>query len=82
MYFIQFKNDICVSKCNVPNEGYVLQNYEREITEEEYNTIPIPCKIVNSEYIPYEFPKTEDEPEQETEPTTEELLNILLGVSE
>lgn len=32
---------------------------EIELTEEQYNTIPIPCKLVNGEFIPCEYPRSE-----------------------
>lgn len=58
-----------------------VDNKEIELTEEQYNSIPIPCKLVNGEFVPCEYPKvTMTEPKHE--PTTEELLNIILGVNE
>lgn len=37
---------------------YIGEN-EIELTEEEYNTIPIPCRKVDGEFIPCELPKCE-----------------------
>jgi hypothetical protein len=52
---------------------------EVELTEEQYEAIPIPCKLIDGEFVPSEFPEGE---RHEVEPTTEELLNIILGVEE
>lgn len=32
---------------------------EIEITQEQYNTIPIPCKIVDGEFVECEFPESD-----------------------
>ena len=52
---------------------------EIELTEEQYNSIPLPCKLVDGEFVPCDSPEV-TRPEAEPEPTTEELLNIILGV--
>lgn len=54
---------------------------EIELTEEQYNTIQTPCKLVDGEFVPCEYPKSKAV-EFDLEPTTEELLNIILGVDE
>ncbi len=56
---------------------------EIELTEEEYASIPIPCKKENGVFVPCDFPESsgsEGTSTYEPEPTTEELLNIILGV--
>lgn len=58
-----------------------IDEREIELTEEQYNSIPLPCKLINGEFVPCEFPKVET-PVVEPAPTTEELLNIILGVDE
>ena len=58
-----------------------IDKKEIELTEEQYNSIPIPCKLVDGNFVPCEYPKV-IMPEPIHEPTTEELLNIILGVNE
>lgn len=62
---------------------YIDEN-EIELTEEQYNTIETPCKLVNGEFIPCDYPKIEvEETEENTENvTTEDVLNALLGVTD
>lgn len=56
---------------------------EIELTEAQYNTIPIPCKLVDGEFIPCEMPEIEVPGTTETaEPTADEILNALLGVAD
>lgn len=58
-----------------------IDEKEIELTEEQYNSITIPCQQIDGEFVPCDFPKS-SMPENQPEPTTEELLNIILGVEE
>ena len=76
-----YKN-VIVSK-GINHTDYVDKN-EIELTEAQYNSIPIPCKLVDGEFVSCEMPEIEptDTPTEPTEPTTDEILNALLGVAD
>lgn len=72
-YVATVENGICTSK-GINYTGFV-DDREMELTEEQYNTIHIPCKLVDGEFIPCEFPKVKNEDTPtETEPTEIEQL--------
>lgn len=50
---------------------------EIELTEKQYNSIPIPSKRVNGEFIPCEHPKVTI-PEVEKEPSAEDDIDSML----
>lgn len=50
---------------------------EIELTEEQYNTIQTPCKLVDGEFIPCEYPRTENE-EMVYTPTAQDDIDALL----
>lgn len=50
---------------------------EIELTEEQYNTIQTPCKLVEGEFIPCEYPKAETV-EIEKTPTMQEDIDAML----
>ena len=54
--------DIIVNKA-INYTDYVAEN-EIELTEEQYNTIPIPCQCINGEFIECDFPVIEVEEEE------------------
>lgn len=78
-YIASILEGVIVSK-GIAYTDYV-DSREIELTKEQYNTIPLPCKLVNGKFVPCEHPKVTI-PEPKHEPTTEELLNIILGVNE
>ena len=65
---------VVISK-GITYTDYMDKN-EVELTEEQYNTLPIPCKLTNGEFIPCDFPEMEsgDVVIEETEPTEIERL--------
>lgn len=63
------KDDVIVAK-GINYTDYVDPN-EIELTEEQYNTIPIPCKLIDNEFVECEFPKYDDEVEIIEEPITD-----------
>lgn len=78
-YVASLYEDVIV--CKGINYTDHIDKNEIELTEEQFNTIPIPCKLIDGEFIPSDFPKV-DIVVSEKKPTTEELLNLILGVSE
>jgi hypothetical protein len=70
-------DDVIIAKAILYND--FVDERHIPLTEEQYNTIITPCKLVDGEFVPSDFPKFS---EPEPEPTTEELLNIILGVNE
>ena len=73
--------DVIVSK-GINYTDYIDKN-EIELTEEQYNSIPIPCKLVNGEFISCDFPETEYIPIQtDTDASVDDILNTLLGVAD
>ena len=85
-YIVKETTDGVMYDIHYVDDDYVLGEYETEVTVEEANSIPVPCKIIDGEYVPAEAPdnsvECEVEPEKEAEPTTDEVLNALLGVTE
>lgn len=51
------KNGVIISK-GINYTDYEDVN-EIEITQEQYDTIPIPCKLVDDEFVECEFPKSD-----------------------
>ena len=43
----------------------IVADDEIELTEEEYNTIPIPCKKIDGEFVPCDFPELDEFEEKE-----------------
>lgn len=54
-----------------------IDERELELTEEQYNAIPIPCKLVDGEFVPCEFPKYDGNETPESEKTAEEKIEEL-----
>ena len=83
-YILFVKNNIATAKCcykllkNIKSDLY--DSYE-EITEKEYNSIVLPSEKINGEWVKTDiFPKIEyPNVSVTTEPTTEDILNTLLG---
>ncbi len=71
------QNNVIVAK-GINYTDYVDER-EIELTEEQYNTIPIPCKLVDGEFVPCDFPEYSISQTPTPEPTTDEVLNALLG---
>ena len=73
-YVGTLKNDVVVAK------GINYTDYEDkreiELTEEQYNSITLPCKLVDGEFIPCDYP--EDETPVETTPEPEEKITLQL----
>lgn len=51
------QNNIITSK-GINYTDYIDKN-EIELTEEQYNNIPIPCRLVDGEFIPCNFPEVD-----------------------
>lgn len=49
----------------------IVHSNEIELTEEQYNTIPIPCKLVSGEFVPCDFPEVDSEIIKKPLPITE-----------
>ena len=72
-YVTTVENGICTSK-GINYTGFI-DGREIELTEEQYNTIPIPCKLINGKFVPCEFPQIKNEDTTtEIEPTSIEQL--------
>ena len=56
-YYATMQNDIIVSK-GINYTDVVAEN-EITLTEEQYDTIPIPCKIDGDTFVPCDFPEVE-----------------------
>ena len=70
MKYIGMLNDgVIVAKAK--NHDDKVYKNEIELTEKQYNSIPIPCKLVNGEFVRCEFPKSEIEDVTYEEPITE-----------
>lgn len=56
-----------------------IDKNEIELTEYQYNTIPIPCKLIDGEFVPCDFPeiKIEETPTEETPKTDAEKIEEL-----
>ena len=67
--------DVIVSK-GINHTDYIDEN-EIELTEEQYDSIHIPCKLVNGEFVSCDFPKTECVP-VEDEPTAQDDIDAML----
>lgn len=74
-YVGTIKDDVIISK-GINYTDYI-DPYEIELTEEQYNTIPIPCKLVNDEFIPCEYPKAESFKTVKT-PTRQDDVDAML----
>ena len=80
-------NDVIVAK-GINYTEYVDER-EIELTEEQYSTIQIPCKLVNGEFIPCEYPKSEVVETPLEEPITEveqlradvDFIAVMTGVT-
>ena len=72
-------NDVIVAKSKNYTDN--IDKNEIELTEKQYNSIPIPCKLVNGEFVPSEFPKVES-PQTDTNASVDDILNTLLGVTD
>lgn len=82
MRYVATVNDGVIVAKGINYTDFVDPN-EIELTETEYNEIQPPCKLVEGEYVPCEYPKYEgEETPTEPEPTTDEVLNALLGVTD
>ncbi len=64
--------DVLISK-GINYTDYVDPN-EIELTEEQYNTIPIPCQLVDGKFAPCEFPEMGNSEFIETPVNAEEQL--------
>ena len=69
------QNNVIVAK-GINYTDYVDER-EIELTEEQYNTIPIPCKLVDGEFVPCESPKVEVV-NIAPEPTTQDDIDSML----
>jgi len=67
-YVATLENDIITSK-GINYTDFVDER-EIELTEEQYNTIPIPCKLINGEFIPCDFPESNITTGKADTPTT------------
>ena len=92
MYFVKIENDIAVlllrSDHQQMDEGFY------EISEEQFDACVIPCRAevteegvtlgeaVSLDEIPQNGEPCEPEPKPDPEPTAEEILNAMLGVTE
>lgn len=70
-------------------DDYVLEADEEEITKEQYDTLTLPAVWEDGNLVPSDvwpvtpvYPADPDQPGPEQEPTTEEILDVLLGVTE
>lgn len=74
-YVATVQDNIIVAK-GINYTDYVAEN-EIELTEEEFNTIPIPCRKVDGEFIPCDFPEVEivEEETDHVYPTQIELVS-------
>lgn len=65
----------------IVSKGIAYTDYvderEIELTEKQYNSIPIPCKRVNGEFIPCDYPVV-TMPEIKKEPSAEDDINAML----
>ena len=73
-YVGTLKGDVIVAK-GINYTDYVDKN-EIGLTEFQYNTIPIPCKLVNGEFVPCDYP--ENDTPVETTPEPEEKITLQL----
>ena len=72
-YTATIENGIYTSKSI--NYTDFIDDREIELTKEQYDTIPIPCKMINGKFVPCEFPKVINEDmTTKTEPTEIEQL--------
>lgn len=70
------QNDVIVAK-GINYTDYQDPN-EIELTEEQYNSIQTPCKLVDGEFVQCDFPKTEPEPTPEPEPTAQDDIDAMM----
>lgn len=69
------QNDVIVAK-GINYTDYQDPN-EIELTEEQYNSIQTPCKLVNDEFVPCDFPSVEVE-ETPPEPTAQDDMDAMM----
>ena len=74
-YVGTLKGDVIVAK-GINYTDY-RDKHEIELTEEQYETIPIPCVIIDGEFIPCDFPESEVE-DVPTEPTAQDDIDVML----
>ena len=78
-YVATVKDGVIVTK-GINYTDFVDPN-EIELTEEQYNTISIPCKLVDGEFVPCEYPKCEvvETPiESNIEPTPQDDIDAMM----
>ena len=75
-YVATITDDIIISK-GINYTDFIDEN-EVELTEEQYNSIPIPCKLIDGEYIACEFPPPFVEETTTHEPTAEDDIDAML----
>ena len=56
-YTATIKDNIIIAK-GINHTDYVDER-EIELTEEQYDSVPIPCKLIDGKFIPCEFPQSE-----------------------
>lgn len=76
MKYIGILNDNVIVAKGISYTDYV-DNTEIELTKEQYNSIPVPCKLVNGEFVPCDFPEVET-PTTEPEPTPQDDTDAML----
>ena len=76
MKHIGILNNGVIVATAINHTDYIGEN-ELELTEEQYSTIPIPCKLVGVEFIPCKFPVYEVEETPEVEKTDAEKIEEL-----
>lgn len=90
-YVGTLNDDVIIAK-GINYTDYVDKR-EIELTKEQYNTIPIPCKLVDGEFIPCDFPqydvvetpkeeKTEAEKIEELQKKVDELQSELSALKQ
>lgn len=72
-YVATVQSNIIVAK-GINYTDYVAKN-EIELTKEQYDTIPIPCRLVDGEFIPCDYPEVEIAETNLTEVTRFELYS-------
>lgn len=76
MRYVGIKNkDVIIAKAKLYTD--FVDKRQIELTEEQYNTIPLPCKLVNGKFVPCEYPKV-TVPEIKPEPTQAEDIDTML----
>ena len=91
IYVGTLENDVIVAK-GINYTDYIDER-EIEFTEEQYNAIPIPCKLVDGEFVSCDYPKfnvvetpeeekTEAEKIEELQKKVDELQNELSALKQ